>query len=137
MSINNVKSSFSLVQISNFNFVGVQFLRQKLLLDTFHCMNDFCTLLLELKAVLFKLKSLCSHLKQTYIKKLTDKTTAMCTKNNMSSCKSLLFDQEVRRTCSWILKNHFYYSISCSWYSQSREKSDTKKIRIKNKIEVI
>ena len=102
MSINKVKNSFSLVQISNFNFVGVQFLIQRLLLDTFHCMNDFCTLLLELKAVLFKLKSLCSHLKQTYIKKLTDKTTAVCTKNNMSSCKSSLFDQEVRRTCSWI-----------------------------------
>ena len=38
---------------------------------------------LELKAVLFGLKSLCSHLRQTNVKVLSDNTTAVCAANNM------------------------------------------------------
>ena len=45
---------------------------------------------LELKAVLFGLKRLCSHLRQTHIKVLSDNTTAVCAITNMGSCKSLL-----------------------------------------------
>ena len=45
---------------------------------------------LELKAVLFRLKSLCSHLRQTHIKVSSDSTTSVCAINNMGSCKSLL-----------------------------------------------
>ena len=52
---------------------------------------------LELKAVLFGLKRLCRHLRQPHIKLLSDNTTAVCALNNMGSCKSLLYDQEVRR----------------------------------------
>ena len=47
---------------------------------------------LELKAVLFGLKSLCSHLRQIHIQVLSDNTTAVCAINNMGSCKSLLCD---------------------------------------------
>ena len=44
---------------------------------------------LELKAVLFGLKSLCSYLRQTHMKVLSDNITAVCAINNMGSCKSL------------------------------------------------
>ena len=52
---------------------------------------------LELKAVLFGIKSLYS---QTHIKELSDNTTTVRAINNMGSCKSLLCDQEVRRIWS-------------------------------------
>ena len=44
---------------------------------------------LELKAVLFRLKRLCSHLRQTHIKVSSDNTTSVCAINNLGSCKSL------------------------------------------------
>ena len=59
---------------------------------------------LELKTVLFGLKSLCSHLQQTHIKVLSDATTAVCAVSNMGSCKSLQCDQEVRRIWSWAIE---------------------------------
>ena len=45
---------------------------------------------LELKAVLFGLQSLCKNLRNTHIKVLVDNTTAVHTINNMGSCKSTL-----------------------------------------------
>ena len=64
-------------------------------------MNHFLYInVLELKAILFGLKSLCSHLRQTHIKVSSDNTTAVCAINNMGSCKSLVCDQEVRKI--WI-----------------------------------
>ena len=54
-----------------------------------------------MKAVLFRLKSLCSYLRQTHRKVLSDNTTAVCAINNMGSCKSLSCDQEVRKIWSW------------------------------------
>ena len=38
---------------------------------------------LELKAVLFRLKSLCSHLRQTHINGSSNNKTAVCAINNM------------------------------------------------------
>ena len=67
---------------------------------------------LELKAVLFGLKSLCSHLRQTHIKVLSDNTTAVCAINNMGSCKSLLCDQEVRRIWSWDTERDIFLVFS-------------------------
>lgn len=40
---------------------------------------------LKLKAVLFEIKSLHSHLRQTHLKVVSDNTTALCAINNMSS----------------------------------------------------
>ena len=78
------------------NWAEEQFLTEKSLLH----IN-----VLELKAVLFALKSLCSHLRQTHIKVLSDNTTAVCAINNMGSCKLLLCDQEVRRIWSWAIES--------------------------------
>ena len=42
---------------------------------------------LELKALLFRLKALRSHLRQIHKKMLSDNTTAVCAVNNIGSCK--------------------------------------------------
>ena len=63
---------------------------------------------LELKAVLFGLKSLCSHLRQTHIKVLSDNATAVCAINSAVSCKSLLCDQEVRTIWSWAIERDIF-----------------------------
>ena len=94
--INNIEDSFSLTQIPNCSLLktdvsksdwGAIFDKEKSLLY----IN-----VLEMKAVLFGLKSLCSHLRQTHIKLLSDTATAVSSLNDMGSCKSLLYDQEVR-----------------------------------------
>ena len=63
---------------------------------------------LEPKAVLFGLKSFCSHLRKTHIKVLSDNITI----NNMGSCKSLLCDQEVRRTWSWNIQRDIFITAA-------------------------
>ena len=50
---------------------------------------------LELRAIYFGLQSLCSDIRNTHLKVLTDNTTAVHSVNNMCSCKSLLCDLEV------------------------------------------
>ena len=50
---------------------------------------------LELKAVLFGLKSLCSHLRQAHMKVLSDNRTAVCAINNMSYLFIYLFNMVV------------------------------------------
>ena len=42
------------------------------------------------------------------MKVLSDNTTAVCTINNMGSCKSLLCDQEVRRIWSWAIERDIF-----------------------------
>ena len=65
-----------------------------------------------LKAVLFGLKILCSHLRQTHIKMLSDNTATVCAINNMGSCKSLLSDQGVRRMWSWAIKRNIFITAA-------------------------
>ena len=80
-----------------------------------HCSLDELLLhinVLELKVVLFGLKSLCSHLRQTYIKILSDNTIAACAINNMGSCISLLCDQEVRRIWSWVIERDTFITAA-------------------------
>ena len=67
---------------------------------------------LELKAVLFGIKSLCSRLRRAHIKKLSDKPTAVYTINNMNSCKLLLLDQEVRRTWGWPIEKDIFVAAA-------------------------
>ena len=67
---------------------------------------------LELIAVLFGLKSLHSHLRQTHIKVLSDKTAAVCAINNMGTCKSLLCDQEVKRIWSWAIEREIFITVA-------------------------
>jgi len=68
--------------------------------------------ILELKAVLFGLQSLCRHLKSSHIKVLADNTTAVCAINNMGSCKSILCDQEVRKIWSWAIETKNFITAS-------------------------
>ena len=120
--INNIKDSFSPIQIPNGSFLiktdadksgwgaifdkessGGQFALDESLLHI---------KVLELKAVLFGLKGLCSRLRQTHIKVLSDNTTAVCAINDMGSCKSLLCDQEVRRLWSWAIEKGIFITAA-------------------------
>ena len=67
---------------------------------------------LELKAVLFGLKSLCSHLRQTDIKVLSDNTTAVCAISNMGSYKLLSCDQELRKIWSWAIERDIFMTAA-------------------------
>ena len=67
---------------------------------------------LEPKAVLIRLKNLCSHLRQAHVKVLSDNTTAVCSINNMGSCKSLLYDQEVRTIWSWAIESDTFITAA-------------------------
>ena len=63
---------------------------------------------LELRAIYFGLQSLCSNIRNTSLKVLTDNTTAVHSVNNMSSCKSLICDLEVRKIWEWAtMRNNF------------------------------
>ena len=95
--INNTEDSFSPIKIPSYNFLlkadasksgWVQFLIKKPTCG--HFAQDESLLyidVLEMKAFLFRLKSLCSHLRRTHIKVLSDNTTAMCAINKMGSYK--------------------------------------------------
>ena len=117
--INNIKDSFSPIQIPNCSFLlktdasksgsgamfdqettGGQFALDESLLH----IN-----VLELKAVLFGFKS---HLRQTHKKLLSDNTTAVSAINNMSSCKSLLCDQEFWRIWSWVIERDIFITAA-------------------------
>ena len=121
-SINNIEDSFSPIQIPNCGFLlktdgsksgwGAIFDKEATgghfeLGESLLHIN-----VLELKAVLFGLKKLCSHLRQTHIKVLSDNTTAVCAINNMGSCKSLLCDQEVRRIWSWAIERDIFITAA-------------------------
>ena len=96
--INNIEDSFSPIQIPNCSFLlkadasksgwdpeettGGQFALDELLLHI-----D----VLELKAVSFGLKSLCSHLRKTHIKVLSDNTQLQCVLSTL-----------------WVVVNHCY-----------------------------
>ena len=72
-------------------------------------MNHFLHInLLELKAVLFGLKSFCSHLRQAPIKVSSSNTTVVYAKNDVGNCKSFLCDQEVRKIWSWTIERDIF-----------------------------
>ena len=58
---------------------------------------------LELKAVLFELRSLRDHI-LTHIKILSDNTTANHCINNMGSCRSIDCDQITKSSWDWTIK---------------------------------
>ena len=120
--INNTEDSFSPIQVPNCSFLlktgasksgwgaifnkestGGQFALDESLLHS----N-----VLELKALLFGLKSSCCHLRQTHIKVSSDNTTTMCAINNMDHCKSFLCHQEVRRTWSWATERDIFITVA-------------------------
>lgn len=67
---------------------------------------------LELKAILFGLKSLCKHKSNTHIKILTDNTTALHCINNMGSCRSLACDNASRDIWHWAIDKNIHVSAS-------------------------
>ena len=92
---------------------------------------------LKRKAVLFGLKSLCNHLRQTHLKVLSDSTTSVCAINNMGSLQIIFVwsgSEQNMELGHW--KKCFYYCGSYSWYSQCRGGPGIKKIRTKNRMEV-
>ena len=101
--INNTEDSFSPIQIPSCRFLlkadasksgWGEIFNEKSTAGQFALDKSLLHInVLERKAVWLGLKSLCSHLRQTHIKVLSDNTTTMCAINNMGSCKSLLCDQ--------------------------------------------
>ena len=95
--INNIEDSFSLTQIPNCSFLLKTDVSKSDLSAIFDKEKSLLYInVLEMKAVLFGFKSLCSHLRQTHVKLLSDNATVVSSLNDIGSCKSLLYDQEVR-----------------------------------------
>ena len=90
---------------------------------------------LELKVILFGLKSLYSHLRQTCIKMLAEHTAAMCAINDMGGCKSLLCDQKMRRI--WNLPIEKNISVTAAHISgiPKRGRPEIRNIRFKDRME--
>ena len=117
----NIEGSFSSIQIPNCSFLLTTDVSKSgwgAIFDKettgghFTLDESLLHIVLELKAVLFELKSLSSHLRQTHIKVLSDNTTAVHAINNMGSCKSLLCDQEVRKIWSWAIERDIFSIIA-------------------------
>ena len=120
--INNIENSFSPMQIPNCSFLlktdasksGESAIFDKEATGGHFALGESLLHInvLELKAVLFELKSLCSHLRKTHIRGLSDNTTAVYAINNMGSCKSLSCDQEVRRIWSWGIERYIFITAA-------------------------
>ena len=67
---------------------------------------------LELMAVLFALKALCSHMSDVYIKILSDNSTTVHTINNMGSCRSLECNLMVQQIWNWAIEHNIWLSSS-------------------------
>ena len=65
---------------------------------------------LELKAILFGLRSLCDHICDSHIKILSDNTTAVHCINNMGSCRSVDCDKIVKLIWDWAIKRRLWLS---------------------------
>lgn len=61
---------------------------------------------MELKAVLFGLKSLLPYVTDSYIKILCDNTTAVGCINNMGNCKSIVCDEAARDIWEWAISQN-------------------------------
>ena len=53
--------------------------------------------LFELKAVYFGLRVLCRYIRKIHVKILTDNTTTIHSINNIGSCRSIKYDNEMRK----------------------------------------
>ena len=67
---------------------------------------------LEAKAVLFGLRSLCDHVHNQHIKVLVDNTAAVGAINNMGSSKSLTLHSEVIDIWEWVLSKNNWITAS-------------------------
>jgi len=67
---------------------------------------------LELKAILFGLKSLCSEVRNTHIKVLCDNTTAVQCINNMGSCVSVNCDKITKEIWGWAISTKNWITLS-------------------------
>ena len=65
---------------------------------------------LELNAILFRLRSLCDHICDSHIKILSDNTTAVHCINNMGSCKSVDCDKITKSILDWPFKRRLWLS---------------------------
>ena len=67
---------------------------------------------LESKAVLFGLKSLCGHIECKHIKVLVDNTATVGAINNMGSSKSLSLHREIKEIWDWTLEQRNWITAS-------------------------
>lgn len=68
--------------------------------------------ILELKAVLFSLKALCSDMQTVHIKVLSDNSTTVHTINNMGSCKSMQCNLVVHEIWDWAIQRDIWLTVS-------------------------
>ena len=65
---------------------------------------------LELKAILFGLRSLCDHICDSHIKILSDNSTAVHWIDNMGSCRSVGCDKITKSIWNWAIKRRLWLS---------------------------
>ena len=65
---------------------------------------------LELKTILFGLKSLCDHICESHINILFENTTAVHCINNMESCRSTGCNEITKSVCDWDIKRRLWLS---------------------------
>ena len=65
---------------------------------------------LELKAILFGLRSLCDHIYDSHIKILSDNTTVVHYMSNMGSCRSVDCDKSTKSIWDWAIKKRLWLS---------------------------
>ena len=65
---------------------------------------------LELKVILFGLRSLCDHICDSHIKTLSENTTAFHCINNMGSCRSIDCDKITKSIWDWSIKRRLWLS---------------------------
>lgn len=108
---NNVLESFNHIRLGNPLFTitadasktGWGAVFNKTSTGGYFNLNEICMHInvLELKAILFGLQSLCDKLHNTHLKILSDNTTAVQCINNMGSCKSVECDQITKTIWDW------------------------------------
>ena len=92
---------------------------------------------LELKAILFGLRSLCDHICDSHIKILSDNTTAVHCINNMGSCRSVDCDKITKSIWDWVIKRRLWLSsphIPGRKNMEADEESRKTELRIKWKL---
>ena len=92
---------------------------------------------LELKVILFGLRSLCDHICDSHIKALSDNTTEVHCINNMGSCRSIDCDKITKSIWDWSIKRRLWLSgahITGGLNIEADEKSKKNELRTEWKL---
>ena len=116
---NNILGSFNIITIGNPSFTPHSLTGSGAVFKNTSTSGKFSiteTLMhinvLELKAILFGLRSLCDHICDSHIKVLSDNTKAVHCINNMASCISVDCDKITKSIWNWAIKRRLWLSTA-------------------------